>query len=47
MNTKPFNFDANGAIFYVTVATVISSHVTFEDIMFSRESSFGISLLSI
>ena len=42
-------FAAKGAIYYVAIATVIFSHVTFtcEDIIFSRESSPGISLLFI
>ena len=41
-------FAAKGANYYVAMATVIFAHVkitifTFEDIMFSRESSAGIS----
>ena len=38
-----------GAIYYVTIPTVISSHVkiTCEDMKFSRESSLGISLVFI
>ena len=42
-------FAAKGAIYYVAIATVIFSHlkITCEDIMFSRESSPGISLVFI
>ena len=46
-------YPAKGAIYYVAIATVIFSHVkiivifTCEDIMFSRESSPGISLVFI
>ena len=46
-------FDVKGAINYVTIATVIFSQVkitcffTCEDIMFSRKSSPGISLVFI
>jgi len=55
-NTEPFHFNSfavKGVIYYVAIATVIS-HVwreyvicTREDIMFSRESSPGISLVLI
>ena len=42
-----YRFAAKGAIYYVAIATVIFSHVKImcEDIMFSRESSPGISLV--
>ena len=42
-------YPAKGAIYNVAIATVIFSHVKFtcEDIMFSRESSPGISLVFI
>ena len=47
--TLTFVFAAKGAMYHVAIATVIFSHVIFtcEDIMFSRESSPGISLVSI
>ena len=52
-NSKPFHlkvfFAVISVIYFVAIATVIFSHVIFmcEDIMFSRESSPGISLVFI
>ena len=54
MKANPFHFTAKGAIYYVTVKTVLfsngkRSHVVFicGDNVFSHESSLGISLVFI